>query len=108
MYQLTKSGRALLGQYINETLTSDASVYSPRIAGIVFALFAKSPAALSSMDTSIQALEDVLSTISNQQDSRGAEATAGIVLRFYAKVFAAEREALQEAHQALTAMSSPV
>ena len=95
VYQLTKKGRADFERHVDEALKSEESVYSDRIAGLVFALSLPPKEAHKKIEGSIKGLEFALANISGQKEIHGNHPIAMIVLEFYLDVFNAECRAMK-------------
>lgn len=96
-FRLTTRGKEQFQDYVEQSLYSEASVYSDRIAGLVFALSLPRHKAAKYIKNTIEGLGGALDTIAREKRQRKSSASARIVLDFYASVYKAEQEALQAA-----------
>ncbi|HNS88244.1 MAG TPA: PadR family transcriptional regulator [Parvularculaceae bacterium] len=100
-YSLTASGRRAFRALVIEAMASDASVYSDRIAGLVFLPAAPHEEALKAIercDAGLQAADEILAA---HQERLKGDAVADAVTGFYRDVYRAERAALAKVKNAL-------
>ena len=95
-YALTGDGRARMARLIGEALASDVSVYSERIAGLVFAPLMGSAPACDAITASIAGLERADAMLANSLETEGMDAIGAAVVEYYRAVYAAEREAMRK------------
>lgn len=96
VFSLTPSVRQTLIELVRDALRSTESVYSDRIAGLVFASSLPPNIAAGEIETCILNLETAIESIEAERDVRNDKPVANIVLNFYRKVYLAEREAMVE------------
>ncbi len=96
VFSLTKAGNNKLVELVSEALSSRESVYSDRIAGLVFARGLPREIALAELEKSITGIGLAIEYVETERDQKDESSTARIVLDFYKKVYQAEREALIE------------
>lgn len=101
VYALTKKGKRELSNQIVDALSSDESVYSDRIAGMVFALSLPPNEARRNLTACSQGLGQALQEISREKKKQKDHTMAQIVLEFYETVYLAEKAAIQKALKAL-------
>lgn len=103
VYALTARGREQLLAEVNKALCSRKSVYSDRIAGLVFAAGIGGTGMRESLKTAAGGVKAALDGLDRERraQARPRNAVAGIVLDYYRAVFDAERKALQQAHKLL-------
>jgi len=101
VYALTKRGKADLAGHIGVALASDESVYSDRIAGMVFALTLPPKEARAKIDASRKGLDQALNEIAAEKGRQKDHPMAQIVLEFYETVYRAEQAAMQKALKGL-------
>lgn len=95
-YALTPDGRARMIELINEALASDMSVYSERIAGLVFAPLMDLKHVRRAISASITALERNDALLTESATTAGMDTIGLAVVDYYRAVFAAEREAMRK------------
>lgn len=107
-YALTEDGRERMIELIEEALASDLSVYSERIAGLVFAPLMDRMHAKRAISASIIALKrnDVL-LADSAQAAAGMDSIGLAVVEYYRAVFAAEREAMRKVLKAIELNRTP-
>jgi DNA-binding PadR family transcriptional regulator len=94
-FRLTDSGRGQMTALIGEALASNASIYSERIAGLVFAPLIGPQQARAAICSSVTALEDADVLLEQSQEDEGMDEIGLAVIEFYRTVYAAERKAMQ-------------
>lgn len=95
-YALTDDGRARMVALIGAALASDTSIYSERIAGLVFAPLMGREHASKAISASIEALERADVALAESLDTPGMDAIGRAVVDYYRAVHAAEREAMRK------------
>jgi len=100
-YVLTRDGRARMIDLIAGALASDTSVYSERIAGLVFAPLLNPNDMERSISASILALERNDAMLADSAKATGMDAIGLAVIDYYRAVYAAEREAMRKVLRAL-------
>lgn len=103
-YALTQDGRARMIELIDEALASDMSVYSERIAGLVFAPLMDLKHVRRAISASVMALERNDALLAESAKSAGMDAIGLAVVEYYRAVFAAEREAMRRVLGAMESM----
>jgi len=101
VFSLTDAGKLKLLELVQEALSSRESVYSDRIAGLVFAGSLPAEIAHGELNKCIAGLGNALEHIKAELDQKEESVTARIVINFYKKVYEAEREAMTELKEAL-------
>lgn len=94
-YALTDQGRNLMKELIGEALRSDLSIYSERIAGLVFAPLMGSECGRAAISESIVELDRADALLSAQLGQEGMDAIGGAVIEFYRSVNEAEKQAMR-------------
>lgn len=97
VYALTKKGHEDLSQQVAAALTSEESVYSDRIAGMVFALALPPDEGRARIAACAKGLDRAHVELAQEKEKQKGHAMAQIVLDFYTKVYKAEQEAMEEA-----------
>jgi len=100
-YALTDDGRARMATLIREALASDMSIYSDRIAGLVFAPLLGPEPARQAISASIAGLDRADAALTERSTGRDVDAIGLTVLDYYRAVYAAEREAMRRMLQIL-------
>jgi DNA-binding PadR family transcriptional regulator len=95
-YKLTEAGRARMAELIGEALASDLSVFSERIAGLVFAPLMGAARAAEVINASIEGLERADALLVGSLEAEGMDAIGAAVVEYYRAVYAAEREAMRK------------
>lgn len=96
-YALTAKGKKDFAAYVTAALRSEESVYSDRVAGLVFALSLPGEQASHFLQQTMTGLETALSQIAGEKEIHGGSPPARIVLDFYETVYKAEQKALKRA-----------
>ena len=105
-YRLTPVGRAMLRDEINAALRAETSVYSDRIAGLVFAPLLGEDAG-PALSASIDGLQGADAALQAAMAERQGDVVAEAVLTYYREIYAAERKALAHLRDALAAGRRP-
>jgi DNA-binding PadR family transcriptional regulator len=100
-YALTGSGRTRMVELIEEALASGQSVYSERIAGLVFAPLMDPKQAGRAISASIATLERNDSLLAGSAAAPGMDSIGLAVVEYYRAVYAAERVAMQKVGEAI-------
>jgi DNA-binding PadR family transcriptional regulator len=95
-YALTENGRGRMIALIDEALASDESVYSGRIAGLVFAPLMGLKQAKRAICASVVALERNDTFLAEAAKAPGMDSIGLAVVDYYRAVYAAEREAMRK------------
>jgi DNA-binding PadR family transcriptional regulator len=95
-YALTGGGRTRMIELIDEALSSDVSVYSERIAGLVFAPLMDPKHARRAISASMMALERSDAFLSESAKAAGMDSIGLAVVDYYRAIYAAEREAMRK------------
>ncbi len=93
VYEITNKGKKTLDHLVGEALTSHESVYSDRIAGLVFALSLPKAKAREKVAHCVEGLNHALETLADERQRRDIR-SAQIVIDYYRDVYEAERRAL--------------
>ncbi|MDQ3247527.1 MAG: PadR family transcriptional regulator [Pseudomonadota bacterium] len=93
-YALTPDGRAIMVQLIGEGLASEKSVFSERIAGLVFAPLMGPDRAAAAITASIDGLERADAMLADSLEAKGMDAIGTAVVEYYRAVYTAERDAM--------------
>lgn len=102
-YGLTAKGRKVFRELIMEAMASDASVYSDRIAGLVFLPAAPRTEALAALEKCDAGLQQADKVLAAHLERHPGDAVADAVIGFYRDVYRAERKALAKVKAALEA-----
>lgn len=102
-YALTRDGRERMIALIGQALESDLSVYSERIAGLVFAPLMDLKQARRAISASVAALERNDALLAESAKSEGMDSIGLAVVEYYRAVYAAEREAMRKVLGAMEA-----
>ncbi len=94
-YELTPTGRDLMHQLVREALRSRESVYSDRIAGLVFLPLLPRNEGQEALGETISALEGVDKDLASRADAEALDAVGSIVVQYYRDIYAAERKAMK-------------
>lgn len=94
-FALTDLGRRRMVELIGEAITANSSVYSDRIAGLVFAPLMGSQQATAAVAASIEALEHADEKLTKSSTANGMDEIGLAVIDYYRSVYAAEREAMR-------------
>lgn len=103
-YALTADGRARMIELIDAALASDLSVYSERIAGLVFAPLMGLKHGRRAISASITALEHNDARLAESTKAAGMDPIGLAVVEYYFAVYAAEREAMRKVLKAMDTM----
>lgn len=101
VYRLTTAGKKSLAHLVKSALQSRESVYSDRVAGLVFSQSLPKKTAVTELESSIYGIGEAIKSIDSEISQQDDKTVAYIVLHFYRKVYVAEREALLEMKTAL-------
>lgn len=93
-YALTRTGRLQMADLITAALASDLSIYSERIAGLVFAPLMGPGQAEAAIEASIQALEGKEAALVRTAKANDMDRIGGAVVEFHRAVYEAERKAM--------------
>ena len=94
-FALTDAGRRRMVELIGEALGSNASVYSDRIAGLVFAPLMGRQAATASVSAAIEGLEHADQKLTESSNTTGMDEIGLAVIEYYRAIYAAERDAMR-------------
>ena len=94
-YSLTRGGRSRMVALIGEALASDVSIYSERIAGLVFVPLMDSKRAKRAISASMDALEHADALLAESLESAGMDPIGMAVVQYYRTVYEVEREAMR-------------
>ena len=94
-YALTESGETRMQELIGEALASRASVYSDRIAGLVFARLLPTPLAEEAIACTIEELDKVDKDLAVREAHLADDPAGAAVLAYYRDIYAAERKAMR-------------
>jgi DNA-binding PadR family transcriptional regulator len=95
-YALTEDGRGRMIGLIDEALASDRSVYSERIAGLVFAPLMELKHVRRAISASVAALERNDALLAESATAAGMDQIGLAVVDYYRAVHSAEREAMRK------------
>ncbi len=101
-YELTPKGRREFKLLVTDALRSDASVYSDRIAGLVFVPSLPRKQALAALLRYDEALAEADARISAQLKLHRRDAVANAVITYYRDIYRAEKKALEKVKQAIS------
>ena len=105
-YALSKKGRAMLTVQVQEAMSSQESVYSDRIAGLVFAPLLAREKAVYAINGTIAGLTHADELLMQSLAARPDDPIAEAVIGFYRDVYAAERKAMAKVKALLEAKVS--
>jgi DNA-binding PadR family transcriptional regulator len=94
-FALTDLGRRRMVELIGNAVTASSSVYSDRIAGLVFVPLIGSQHATAAVSASIKALEQADEKLAENTNADGMDEIGLAVIEFYRSIYAAEREAMR-------------
>lgn len=94
-FTLTDLGRRRMVELIGDAVTASSSVYSDRIAGLVFAPLMGPQRAAAAVAASIEALEHADEKLTNSSTGNSMDEIGLAVIDYYRSIFAAEREAMR-------------
>jgi DNA-binding PadR family transcriptional regulator len=94
-YALTDEGRARMVALIGAALASDMSIYSERIAGLVFAPLMGAKRARRAISASLEGLEQADALLVKSLEAEGMDEIGRAVVDHYRAVYAAERETMR-------------
>lgn len=100
-YSLTKHGRERMVELIRDALSSNMSVYSERIAGLVFARLMGTNEARNAISHSITGLEDADIALAASLKIEGMDVVGEAVVDYYRAIYRAERAAMAKVLAAL-------
>lgn len=95
-YALTYDGRNRMVALIGEALASNRSIYSERIAGLVFAPLMASKHARLAISASIAALEQADAFLAESLEAKDMDTIGRAVVEYYRHVYAAERDTMRK------------
>ncbi len=105
-YALTENGRERMIGLIDEALASDMSVYSERIAGLIFAPLMDLEHARRAISASIVVLERNDAMLVESAKTPGMDSVGGAIVDYYRAVYAAERKAMRRVLEAMESKRS--
>ena len=105
VFDLTSKGESQLHDLVGEALASRESVYSDRIAGLVFSRSLPKTTAMTMLDQSITGLSKALDAIDAEARAMDSKPVAKIVINFYRTVYEAEQLAMNQMKQVLNSHS---
>jgi DNA-binding PadR family transcriptional regulator len=100
-YSLTVKGRREFQTLIAQALRSNASVYSERMAGLVFLPTVDNVTAMGAIDDADSWLSKADDMLSERRRAQGDDVIADALIGFYRDVYAAERKALAKVNRLL-------
>ncbi len=100
-YALTDAGCEQMVRLIDEALASDMSVYSDRVAGLVFAPLMGAGRARVAISASIAALERNDALLEGSAKTDGMDSIGLAIVDYYRAVYAAERHAMRKVLKAM-------
>lgn len=100
-YSLSQDGRARMVALIGEALASDGSIYSERIAGLVFVPLMGSKRAMRALSASMEALEHADAALAESLVSTDIDPIGMAVVQYYRSVYEAEREAMRRVREVM-------
>jgi len=102
-YRLTPKGEKQFRALVGEAMRSDASVYSDRIAGLVFLPATPAKNALAALDECDEGLKKADAILAGHLKMQKGDAVAEAVIGYYRDVYRAERKAMARVKTMLTA-----
>lgn len=100
-YSLTKKGHKEFQRLVAQALRSDASVYSERMAGLVFLPTVESPVGIAAINDADAWLSKADGLLAEQSSTRVGDVIADALIGFYRDVYVAERSALAKVKRLL-------
>ncbi|NKB32793.1 MAG: hypothetical protein GKR91_06810 [Pseudomonadales bacterium] len=100
VFDITEKGQQRFDDLVGEALSSQESVYSDRIAGMVLSFFLPRASARKKISACVENLEKGLLIIQAEKKKRTSE-VALITLDYYRDIYRAELRALRRAHKAI-------
>ncbi|MGB3721951.1 MAG: PadR family transcriptional regulator [Pacificimonas sp.] len=94
-YALTPAGRERMYALVRDSLRSSESVYSDRIAGLVFLPMLPRKARQEALSATLSALQGVDDDLALRAQDETLDAMGGIVIQYYRDIYAAERTAMK-------------
>jgi DNA-binding PadR family transcriptional regulator len=94
VFKLTRKGRKNLEVLVSEAMRSRESVYSDRIAGLVFTRSLPKSTALGLVEQSIEGLAHAIEKIEQESQATVDRPIAQLVIDFYKKIYQAEQQAM--------------
>ena len=93
-YSLTAAGRSLMVEMVAAALASESSVYSDRVAGLVFSPLLGQDEQQSQIEDSIRRLKDVSADLA-EREAALKDQMGRIIVRYYREIYAAEIQAME-------------
>ena len=94
-YSLTPAGRNLMHELVRDALRSPESVYSDRIAGLVFLPLLPRKDGRVALDATMAALRDVDTDLARRERHEALDAVGRIIIQYYRDIYEAERNAMR-------------
>ena len=95
-YTLTENGRSRMSELIQEALGSDASVYSERIAGLLFAPLLGPELGREAISRTISGLQLAEQKLQSSANKESTDEIGKIIIEYYRTIYDAERIAMQK------------
>nr|WP_298896585.1 PadR family transcriptional regulator [uncultured Altererythrobacter sp.] len=105
-YRLTTSGKQQMSELIREALASDASVYSERIAGLLFAPLLGPKLGCEAVSKSIAGLKVADTKLADSLGRQDTDQIGKAIIEYYQSIYEAERVAMRKI-LAIIASSEP-
>ena len=94
-FSLTDAGKSRMQELVEEALASRSSVYSDRIAGLIFARLLPDARSREAVLHTIASLERVDDDLAAREKAASDDPVGAIVLAYYRDIYLAERKAMQ-------------
>ena len=94
-YALTSSGKSKMTELIRAALRSDASVYSERIAGLLFAPLLGPELAVEAISDSVAGLEHADQKLRKSAKENSTDQIGEVIIDYYRSIYQAERIAMR-------------
>lgn len=101
VFKLTAKGARELEALVGEALASQESVYSDRVAGLIFALSLPRAKARAKVDGAVKGMDMALEGIREERMRQAGDELASIVLDYYATIYKAEQKAMKAVRERL-------
>jgi len=95
VFKLTARGKRELESLVGKALASRESVYSDRIAGLVFALSLPQAKARAQIGATIEGLDGALQSLEDERRRMAGDQLAGALLDYYRDIYKAEQKAMR-------------
>lgn len=101
VFRLTAKGTRELETLVGEALASEESVYSDRIAGLIFSLSLPRMQARAKVASAIDGMDGALESLRAERKRMAGDELALIVLDYYSAIYKAEQTAMKAVRERL-------